>query len=79
MNKLNIAIVGAGLGGLTAAASLQSLGFKVRIYEQAEQLGEIGAGISLPPNSTRILEHLGLGGQFRQHPRTNHCQTLQNR
>ena len=61
MKDLNIAIVGAGLGGLTAAASLQSFGFKVNIYEQAEELGEIGAGISLPPNSTRILEHLGLG------------------
>jgi len=61
MKGHNIAIVGAGLGGLTAAASLQSFGFKVQIYEQAEALGEIGAGISLPPNSTRILEHLGLG------------------
>jgi salicylate hydroxylase len=61
MKQLNIAIVGAGLGGLTAAAALQSFGFKVQVYEQAAQLGEIGAGISLPPNSTRILEHLGLG------------------
>ena len=61
MKDLNIAIVGAGLGGLTAAASLQSFGFKVEVYEQAAMLGEIGAGISLPPNSTRILEHLGLG------------------
>ena len=61
MKHLNIAIVGAGLGGLTAAASLQSFGFKVKVYEQAAKLGEIGAGISLPPNSTRILEHLGLG------------------
>jgi salicylate hydroxylase len=61
MKQLDIAIIGAGLGGLTAAASLQSFGFKVRVYEQAAQLGEIGAGISLPPNSTRILEHLGLG------------------
>ena len=61
MKQLNIAIVGAGLGGLTAAAALQSFGFKVQVYEQPEQLGEIGAGISLPPNSTRILEHLGLG------------------
>ena len=61
MKDLNIAIVGAGLGGMTAAASLQSFGFKVEVYEQAAKLGEIGAGISLPPNSTRILEHLGLG------------------
>ena len=53
MKDLNIAIVGAGLGGLTAAASLQSFGFKVEVYEQAAMLGEIGAGISLPPNSTR--------------------------
>ena len=61
MQDLNIAIVGAGLGGLTAAAALHMRGYKTQVYEQAPELGEIGAGLSLPPNSTRVLEHLGLG------------------
>ena len=60
MQDLNIAIVGAGLGGLTSAAALNSLGYEVAVYEQAAELGEIGAGLSLPPNSTRVLEYLGL-------------------
>ena len=60
MQDLNIAIVGAGLGGLVTAAALNMLGYEVDVYEQAAELGEIGAGLSLPPNSTRVLEHLGL-------------------
>jgi salicylate hydroxylase len=60
MQDLKIAIVGAGLGGLTTAAALNMLGYDVDVYEQAAELGEIGAGLSLPPNSTRVLEYLGL-------------------
>jgi len=60
MQDLNIAVVGAGLGGLTCAAALDKLGYEVKVYEQAPELGEIGAGLSLPPNSTRVLEYLGL-------------------
>jgi salicylate hydroxylase len=60
MQDLKIAIVGAGLGGLTTAAALNLLGYDLDVYEQAAELGEIGAGLSLPPNSTRVLEYLGL-------------------
>ena len=56
-----IAIIGAGLGGLTAALALQRAGFRPRIYEQAAVLGEVGAGISVTPNATKGLESLGLG------------------
>lgn len=55
-----VAIVGAGLGGLTAALALARAGRPVRVYEQAPVLGEVGAGITLGPNASRIVEHLGL-------------------
>lgn len=57
----DIAIIGAGIGGLVTALSLQRQGFRPVIYEQARELGEVGAGISLGPNALRILYHLGLG------------------
>ena len=55
-----IAIVGGGLGGLTAAMLLQRFGFKPTVYEQADVLARIGAGINLYPNTTRVLKALGL-------------------
>lgn len=56
----HIAIVGAGLGGLTAAAFLEKEGIDFHIYEQAAKLEEVGAGINLDSNATRILKQLGL-------------------
>lgn len=57
----DIAIVGAGLGGLTTALALARAGARVRVYEQAPVLAEIGAGITLSPNASRILDQFGLG------------------
>ncbi|MCJ1364519.1 hypothetical protein MMC16_003630 [Acarospora aff. strigata] len=54
--KFHVAIVGAGLGGLAAAIGIARAGHKVTILEQAPALGEIGAGIQIPPNSSRILK-----------------------
>ena len=54
-------VIGAGLGGLTAALALQRAGWTVRVHEQAEVLGEVGAGISISPGSGRALASLGLG------------------
>jgi salicylate hydroxylase len=56
----SIAVVGGGIGGLTAAAALLRAGFDVRVYEQSGQLCEVGAGIQLGPNCTRILRGLDL-------------------
>src|SRR5262249_24550500 len=56
----NVIIVGAGIGGLTAAAVLLQRGYRVRVYEQAPTLGEIGAGIQISANASRVLHALGL-------------------
>src|SRR5436190_7761439 len=55
-----IAVIGAGIGGLAAALALLQRGLDVDVYEQAAQLGEVGAGIQISPNGTRILYALGL-------------------
>ncbi len=56
-----IAIAGAGIGGLTAACCLLKAGHNVEVFEQAAELGEIGAGIQLSANAMHVLNDLGLG------------------
>lgn len=60
MKRLRIAIIGAGIAGLTTARALQLHGFRVRVYEQAAALGEVGAGLTISPNATHVLNALGL-------------------
>jgi len=55
-----ITIAGAGIGGLTAALALAAKGFRVVVLEKAERLEEVGAGLQLSPNASRILISLGL-------------------
>jgi 2-polyprenyl-6-methoxyphenol hydroxylase-like FAD-dependent oxidoreductase len=55
-----IFIAGAGIGGLTASLALAQQGFRVVIIEKAERLGEVGAGLQLSPNASRVLVGLGL-------------------
>jgi len=58
-------IIGAGLGGLALALGLARAGREVHVYEQATELGEVGAGISLSPNAVKALRYLGLGDAVR--------------
>lgn len=58
--KRRIAVVGAGLGGLTAAGFLQRAGFPVTVYEQAPAFSRIGAGIILSANVMKALRRLGI-------------------
>ncbi len=63
---LSIAIVGAGIGGLAAAATLRRVGHDVQIYEQAHAFARIGAGIQQSPNSIKVLRALGLEPRLRE-------------
>jgi salicylate hydroxylase len=55
-----IFVAGAGIGGLTAALALAARGFRVVVLEKTERLEEVGAGLQLSPNASRILVGLGL-------------------
>jgi 2-polyprenyl-6-methoxyphenol hydroxylase-like FAD-dependent oxidoreductase len=64
--QLSIAIVGAGMGGLAAAATLRQVGIDVQVYEQAQRFARIGAGIQMLPNSSRVLRGIGVEAKLRR-------------
>ncbi len=61
-----VAIVGAGMGGLTAAIALSRHGFDVRVYEQSPDLGAFGAGLAITPNAVKVFGALGLQEKLRE-------------
>jgi salicylate hydroxylase len=62
--ETTVGVVGGGIGGLTAALSLLRCGFDVHVFEQASALSEVGAGVQISPNASRILHRLGLAGEL---------------
>ncbi|WP_272475644.1 FAD-dependent monooxygenase [Baekduia alba] len=60
-----VAIVGGGIGGLTAALALLRAGIRPHVYEQSPAFGEVGAGIQLAPNAVRLLDRLGFAEELR--------------
>ncbi|HET7527044.1 MAG TPA: FAD-dependent monooxygenase [Burkholderiaceae bacterium] len=62
----HIAIVGGGIGGLAAALFLRRAGIAATVYEQADALREVGAGLVVPPNMVRPLLRLGLGDSLQR-------------
>ena len=64
-SSLNIAVIGAGIGGLAAGLCLAKKGFEVTIFEKSNLKGELGAGIQLSPNSLRVLFSLGMERSLR--------------
>jgi FAD-dependent urate hydroxylase len=65
MDQLHVIIVGAGMGGLTAALALRQAGYGVEIYDRAPVLAPAGAGVSLWSNGIKVLNRLGLGAAVR--------------
>ncbi len=63
---LRAVVVGGGIGGIAAAVALERAGIDVQVHEQAQQLTEVGAGVSLAPNGLRMLERLGVGDGIRE-------------
>ena len=63
---LRAVVVGGGIGGMAAAVALDRAGIDVQVYEQARELTEVGAGVSLAPNGLRMLDRLGVGEGIRR-------------
>src|SRR5215469_9425973 len=61
----DIAIIGAGIGGLAAAAALRRVGIEAQVYEQAETFARVGAGIQQSPNAMRVHRGLGIEARLR--------------
>jgi 2-polyprenyl-6-methoxyphenol hydroxylase-like FAD-dependent oxidoreductase len=60
LHKLDIGIIGGGIGGVATAVALHRAGIEATVYERAPELREVGAGMMLWPNATRVLKELGL-------------------
>ena len=69
-STLRIHIIGGGIAGLSAALALRKYGFPVVVFEQSEQFGEVGAGITIGPNASRVLLALGLQQRLEPYIRT---------
>jgi FAD-dependent urate hydroxylase len=61
VHDLKVIVIGAGIGGLTAAIALTQAGFEVEVYDRVQDLRPVGAGISLWSNGVKVLNRLGLG------------------
>jgi salicylate hydroxylase len=65
MPAFKILIIGGGLGGLGASIALTQKGYHVTVLESTAKLQTIGGGISIPPNSMRVMDHFGILQRIR--------------
>ena len=63
-SKISVGVIGAGIGGLAFALHLLQLGVDVHVYERAGALSDVGAGVQVSPNASRVLHGLGLAGEL---------------
>ncbi|HYS34802.1 MAG TPA: FAD-dependent monooxygenase, partial [Pseudonocardiaceae bacterium] len=73
-----VAIIGGGIGGLTAANALSRAGIEVAVYEAAAELKEIGAGVALHPNAMRVLRAIGVEDNVREVAGHSQWQVMRN-
>lgn len=67
-SDISVGVIGGGIGGLAFALSSLQAGFDVHLYERASVLREVGAGIQVSPNASRVLHRLGLAAELgRRH------------
>jgi salicylate hydroxylase len=76
MSKSHILIAGGGIGGLTAAIALTQRGFQVSVFEQAPELHELGAGVTITPNGSRVMTALGLRPAIEQIASPPECRAM---
>ena len=74
--ELPVLISGGGIGGLAAALALVRQGFQVQVFEQATEIGEIGAGIQLSPNAFHAFDALGVGEKARSRAVYTDCAVM---
>jgi 2-polyprenyl-6-methoxyphenol hydroxylase-like FAD-dependent oxidoreductase len=65
--RIPLVIVGGGIGGLATALAASQAGYSAHVIEKAEEFTEIGAGLQLAPNATRMLDRLGIWGEIEEH------------
>ena len=66
LDHLSVAIIGAGIAGLTAATALAARGARVTVLERSDALREVGAGLQISPNAVRVFDALGLWPSLRE-------------
>lgn len=74
--SLPVLVAGGGIGGLAAALALVRRGFRVQVFEQAAEIGEIGAGIQLGPNAFHAFDALGVGDKARGRAVYTECMVM---
>src|SRR3981081_3150565 len=65
--RIPLLIIGGGIGGLATALAASRAGYPAHVIEKAEEFTEIGAGLQLAPNATRMLDRLGIWGEIQKH------------
>src|SRR5258708_39919152 len=73
-----VAIIGGGIGGLTAANALSRAGIETAVYEAAAELREIGAGVALHPNAMKVLRAIGVEDGVRAVAGRSQWQVMRN-
>ena len=63
-SEISVGVIGGGVGGLACALSLLQAGFDVHVYERAGALSDVGAGVQVSPNASRVLHRLGLAQEL---------------